>query len=495
MSRMLLSMFSLSVAKRSASLAVALALIVVSLGCGASSVEADATTTDEVNRELHSDIIGSVADRAPDLLSSYIRIDTVNPPGNEIAGARFLAELLEAEGISTQIFEPEAGRGSLVARLPGNGSKPPIVLLSHIDVVPAAAELWSHPPFEGLIVDGAVHGRGALDAKGVGITHVLALIALKRMGVVLDRDIIVMATADEETGGRLGVGWLLENQFPMVADVEFVLNEGGFIRRSEGRPLIYNMNAGEKGPCWFKVVASGDPGHGSRPAADTAVTRLVTALARLADWERPISVGPVVAGYYAAYAALDEEHARQFRQLARSLEDPVFREWFMSDPIAAALVQDTLAPTVLLGSSKTNIVPAEASAEIDSRLLPGHDCGEFLDEVRGLIGNEFVRVVEGSVRFPSSQSPLDNSLTEAVETVAAGDAASSVVLPGLQTGFTDSHYFREKGIASYGFVPIVVSNAERVAIHGPNERVQVEDLRAGVVRMVEILTEVGRGMQ
>jgi acetylornithine deacetylase/succinyl-diaminopimelate desuccinylase-like protein len=466
-------------------------LMAFALGCGPDGVNADSPVDEPAVSLSRNDTIGAVADRAADLLSSYIRIDTVNPPGNEIEGARFVADLLEAEGIGTQLFESEPGRGMVFAKMAGSGERRPVILLSHIDVVPAVASEWSHPPFDGVIVDGAVHGRGALDSKGIGITHALAMIALKRLGVELDRDIVLLATGDEETGGRLGAGWFVDNQFDLIADAEFVLNEGGFIRRSEGLPLIYNVNAGEKGPCWFKITATGEPGHGSRPAADTAVTRLIEALAKLSAWDRPIDVGPVVAGYYAAYAALDEEHARQFRQLGRSLEDPTFREWFMSDPVAAALVQNTIAPTVLKASSKTNIVPGEASAQIDSRLLPGHDCDEFLSKVRTLVSDEHVRVEEGEVRFASSQSPLDNPLTEAVESVAAVDPANAVVLPGLQTGFTDSHYFREKGIAAYGFVPIAVSAEERAAIHGPNERVQIEDLKVGVIRLVEILTELG----
>jgi acetylornithine deacetylase/succinyl-diaminopimelate desuccinylase-like protein len=465
-------------------------------GCEPNGVgaEPEPAPTATVERS-DDDIVGAVADRAADLLSSYIRLDTVNPPGNETAGAQFLSELLESEGISTQLFEPEPGRGSLFAKLPGTGAKRPLILLSHIDVVPADADEWSHPPFQGLIVDGAVHGRGALDAKGVGITQALALIAVKRLGVTLERDIILLATADEEAGGHLGARWFVENKFGLIADAEFVLTEGGFIRRSEGRPLIYNLNAGEKGPCWFRVTASGDPGHGSRPAAVTAVTRLITALEKLTAWQQPIEVGPVVAGYYAAYAALDEEHSRQFRQLARSLEDPTFRQWFMSDPAAAALVQNTVAPTVLVGSAKTNIIPGRASAEIDARLLPGYECSGFLDDVRALIGDEYVVIEDVGVDFASSQSPLDNALTEAVEKVAAADPASAVVLPGLQAGFTDSHYFREQGIHAYGFVPIVVSSEERNAMHGPNERVRIGDLSAGVVRLVDLLNEVAAPTQ
>jgi hypothetical protein len=253
-------------------------------------------------------ILAALAQEAPELLGRYIRIDTVNPPGNELAGARFIEEVLSSQPlIETRVLESAPGRGNLYARLRGTGSERPIVLLSHIDVVPADGAEWNHPPW-------------------VGIVHALTLLALAELDVRLSRDVIMLATADEETGGRLGAGWLVEHHRDLFANAEFVLNEGGFIRRAEGRPLVYNVNAGEKGPCWFRVIATGDPGHASRPAAETAVSRLVEALGALLAWERPLEVGPVVAGYYAAYAALDEEHARQFRQLDRALEDVEFRE-------------------------------------------------------------------------------------------------------------------------------------------------------------------------
>ena len=256
--------------------------------------------------------------------------------------------------------------------------------------------------------------------------------------------------------------------------------------------MVFNLNAGEKGPCWFTVIASGDPGHGSRPAEPTSVNRLVDALVALAAWEQPIEVGPVVAGYYAAYAALDKQHARQFRQLDRSLEDPELRAWFLSDPAAAALVRNTMTPTVLAASPSTNIVPAEARAGVDARLLPGYECEDFLGSVRRRIGTPSVRVEASDVAFPSSQSPLLNDLTRAVESLAAEEPGGAVVLPGLQAGFTDSHYFRALGIASYGFTPISVTSQQRLAIHGPDESVDADELSKGVRRMVRLLQKVAQ---
>jgi len=428
--------------------------------------------------------------RAVELLSRYVRIDTVNPPGNESRGAQFLASVLEESGINARVFESRPGRGNVYARLRGDGSRRPVILLSHIDVVPADPEQWSVPPFEAVVKDGSLYGRGVLDCKGITTIQLLAMLALKESGTTLSRDIIFLATADEETGGRLGAAWMLDNHYDLLGDAEFVLNEGGFVHRDPGKPLVFKLGVAEKNPCWFRVIATGEPGHGSRPAAETAVTRLVDALAKLTAREKKIEVVPVVAGYYAAYAALDEEHARQYRQLERSLESAEFRDWFMADPAAAALVTDTVAPTMLEGSVKTNIIPATATAQVDSRLLPGHDCVSFLSELRQLVGGPNVRI-EPILSFASTQSPMNNELTEAVERVAAAMDERAIVLPALLGGFTDSHYFREKGIHAYGMVPLETSPEERSTLHGPDERVSVSSLQDAVGRMVDLLLELG----
>lgn len=435
--------------------------------------------------------IDAVAARAAGLLAEYIRIDTSNPPGNEAGAARFLAGVLQAEGIDSHIYESAPGRGNLYAKLEGSGGAGAIVLLSHIDVVPVDEDRWSQPPMAGKIVDGVLYGRGALDAKSVGVIQLLAAVAVKRAGIRLAPDIILLAVADEETGGRLGAGWMVEEHGELFEGAAFVLNEGGFIIEGQAEQLIYSVDAAEKGPCWFKIIASGPSGHGSRPAEGSAVVRLVEALAKLNAWSRPVEVGPVVAGYFAAYAAIDEDHARQFRQLERSLADERFGSWFMSHPTWAALVRDTLVPTVLEGSRKTNIVPAEATAEIDSRLLPGHRCDDFLAQVATLVGGDSVRVEPLGVSFPSSQSPLDSPVVDAIERVAAADKRTSVVIPGMVSGFTDSHYFREKGIEAYGFVPLVVTKEELDSLHAPDERVRVAELEEGVRRMVALLVKLG----
>lgn len=438
-------------------------------------------------------LVSAAAARAPELLARYLRIDTSNPPGNELAAAAFLSDLLQAEEIEARVLESEPGRANVYARLEGSGGKRPVLLLSHIDVVPVDPGEWTRRPYAGEIADGVVYGRGALDCKGVAIVEFLALAALKRTGARLDRDIVFLATADEEAGGQLGAGWIAAQHPELVRDVEFVINEGGFIHRGDGMPLVYNINAAEKAPCWFRLHAQGEAGHASRPPEDTAVTRLVEALHRLQTWRLPLEVGPIVAGYYRAYAEIDPRNERDYRNLARALEkDHEFRRAFLSDPGAAALVRDTLTPTVLRGSSKTNVVPASAWAEVDGRLLPGHACDRFLAAVRERIGDANVLVEPSGVSFPATQSPIDNEFTAAVARSAAKEGRQAVVLPGLLTGFTDSHWFRERGIAAYGFVPIDVTAAQRQAIHGPDENVDGASLERGVHRLVDILRELSR---
>ena len=431
------------------------------------------------------DPVSRAAARTTGLLQRYIAIDTTNPPGTEMAGATFLAELFEAEGIEARVLESAPGRGNVYARLEGSGEKRPILLLSHIDVVPTDPAHWSHPPYAGEIVAGELYGRGSLDCKGAGVVQALSLIALRDGQDRLARDVIFLATADEEAGGRFGAGWILDHHPELFEDVEYVLNEGGFIHRIEGKPLLYNLNAAEKGPCWFRLTATGEPGHGSRPARETAVTRLIEALHALLEAPRPHEVGPVVAGYFAAYAAVEQGRARQLRQLSSALEDEEFYEWFTSEPYRVAQIVDTVAPTVFHSSAKTNIVPAEVSVEIDSRLLPGHSCEDFLRGVGELVGSDHVRVESLGLSFPSTQSPLDNELTRAIERLAAEEDA--LVFPGLLTGFTDSHWFRERGIHAYGFVPVAITPEQRKTVHAPNERVSVAELEKGVHRLVRLL--------
>src|SRR2546422_4522375 len=238
----------------------------------------------------------ALGDEATALLSQYVRINTTNPPGNEIVAARWLAGVLRRDGIEAQIFEPAPGKANLYARLRGDGSARPLILLNHMDVVLASPEYWTVDPFSGLIKDGYVWGRGALDMKGEAIAQLMTMLALKRAHVLLKRDIIFLATSDEEIGAGVGAAWIAEHQADLVRDAEFLLNEGG-VTRADGRGEVefYGVGTTEKSPFWLDVTARGTAGHGSRPTPDNPVHRLIRALNRIAEWRTPLTVSPAAA--------------------------------------------------------------------------------------------------------------------------------------------------------------------------------------------------------
>jgi acetylornithine deacetylase/succinyl-diaminopimelate desuccinylase-like protein len=428
-----------------------------------------------------------IGDEAAVLLGELIRVDTTNPPGGETAAAKVLAKKLAADGITSALHESAPGRGNLSARLPGAGGGRPVVLLSHLDVVPADPADWRVPPFAAKSEGGYLYGRGALDAKGVTAMQAMALIALKRSGQRLPRDVILLATADEETGGRAGAGWLVEHHPELLGNAEYLLTEGDHIHlRADGQRVV-QVAVAEKTPCWVELTARGPSGHGSTPPHETAVTKLVRALEKLRLYEPPVRLVGPVKDYFAALAALEPEPLRErLTHLESSLDDPTFLAEFAKNPRQNALLHHTITPTVLSAGTKTNVIPGEARAQVDCRLLPGETPDAFLALLRGVIADEAVSI-EPLLSFPASSSDRDSALMGALHTLATTRLDGAPVVPSVIPGFTDSHFFRGKGIASYGFVPFVLDEAEAKTVHGANERISLENLRQGPELLVALL--------
>lgn len=427
--------------------------------------------------EIESSRLGS---ESAELLSALVRVDTTNPPGNETPAAELLATRLRAEGIPAEVIESSPGRGNLYARLAGRGDGRPIVLLSHLDVVPATASDWSVSPFAGLRERGRVYGRGAIDAKGITAVQATTLIAIRRSGEPLDRDVILLATADEEAGGAAGAQWIVERRPDLVAGAEFLLNEGDHIHERTGRGRVVQVAIAEKTPYWLKVSARGPSGHGSTPPDETAVTRLVRALDRIVQHATPIRVTVPVRDYFAALAALEAEPLRsRLSDLPVSLQDPAFFADFTSNARQNALIRNTVTPTVLSAGTRTNVIPGEATANVDCRLLPGEQPDAFLAELRGVVGDPQV-TIEPTLTFPTSSSPPDSVLMTAIREMAAADLDGAVVVPSVIPGFTDSHWFRGLGIDSYGFVPFVLRDEDQRTVHGIDEHVSEDNLALGV---------------
>jgi acetylornithine deacetylase/succinyl-diaminopimelate desuccinylase-like protein len=429
-------------------------------------------------------------DEAVHHLQEYLRIDTVNPPGNEIEGVKFFKTIFDAETVPCQVFEPSFGRGNLLATLKGNGKKKPILLLSHIDVVPVEKERWSVDPFAGVIRDGYLYGRGALDDKSMGIVEMMALLILKREKIPLTRDVLFFAAADEETGGGWGVDWAVEN-IPDLREAEYALNEGGYVVLDEqGVADCYEISSGQKVLFQLQLRTKGTSGHGSMPRPDNPNVKLVQALERVTKWETPYNILPMVKEYFSKMAPKQTPEEKPFfEDIEKGLRDPAFAKRLTSNPIYNAMIRDTISLTILQGGSKVNVIPSESTATLDCRLVPGSSKEKFLKEIKERLGNDIeVEVISESHSLPPS--PFDTDLFRAIQRFATKNDPGCPVVPHLLPGATDSRLLRERGIITYDFCPFRLTEKEMMIIHGNDERIALENLRFGMKMLVEIIKEV-----
>jgi acetylornithine deacetylase/succinyl-diaminopimelate desuccinylase-like protein len=432
----------------------------------------------------------ALEEEAVSLLSRYIQIDTTNPPGNEIKAAQFFKEIFDREGIEARIIESAPGRGNIYAQLRGNASKKSVLLLNHMDVVPADSRSWKEPPFSGGIKDGYVWGRGALDMKGPAIIELMVLLALRRQNPSLKADVIFLGTADEEAGGAMGLGFLFEKHPELFKNVGLVLNEGGgILLGNDGRVREYNVRLFEKTPLWLRVTASGMPGHGASPGPDLAVNKLITALNRLVQYRSPIKVLPEVQKFYAETAHLETPaRQKQYQDLKTALQDPAFAAEFTKEPRNNASVRNTISITGLKGSDKINVIAARASAEIDVRLLPGEDPKAFIEELRKVLADDSIKI-EVILSFPPAASPPHHEAMKVITDLAKLDG-DALVVSRLGSGFTDCHFFRERNISCLGFMPLRRTAGEESRVHGLDERVSIENLKIGIRMMYDLVRKL-----
>jgi acetylornithine deacetylase/succinyl-diaminopimelate desuccinylase-like protein len=420
----------------------------------------------------------AVTEEAVRLLADFIRIDTSNPPGREKAACDWLASLFRAEGIDDISFYDASGSGdhgedrmNMTVTMHGDGTKAPLVLLNHTDVVPVERQYWSFEPFSGAVVDGIIYGRGALDMKSMGIMELIAMFLVKRHGLKHTRDIVYMALADEEAGGVWGIEWMAQHH-PETLDAEYVINEGGWGQAEifGTRRPAFNCSISEKGPLWLKLTAEGRPGHGSVPHPDNALERLIRALNRIQEWSRPMTVITELREYWDRLwraRVLDEEPTQEaLEKLAGG------------NLLAKAILTNTVSTTSLHSGMKHNVIPGIAEATIDIRLLPGTDPADFTQQVRDVVNDPKVRV-EPIFESSTVSSPIDTELFGIIEDVVRNSVEEALVLPSVSAGFTDSRVFRRKGVTSYGFIPYLLEQNEAMTVHGHDERITIENLRLG----------------
>jgi acetylornithine deacetylase/succinyl-diaminopimelate desuccinylase-like protein len=426
-----------------------------------------------------------IFDEALDIFVRYLQIDTSNPPGNEAPAARFLGRLIEAEDIPCEYIETAPNREVLVARLAGGGSKRPLMLCNHTDVVPVEAQYWDFPAFEGVVDEGRVYGRGAVDMKGCGVMQLITFLLLHRQGLPLKRDIVFCAVPDEEAGSTWGMEWLCKNR-PDIVDVEFELSEGGGGRPEfGGKPTkLFTVATNEKDICWLRLTAVGKPGHGSRPHRGNSAVHLVRALNRLADWDRGVTFTP-------------ETDAFLERLAEAGLMPPLADRREVEARITAsaellAMFVNTLNITMLRAGIKENVIPARSEARIDCRLLPGQSREDWRDQVRKVIDDPRIEVDFVS---PDQGAPVpvdwDTELFRTIQSVVKGAMEDAVIVPGMTIGGTDNRFLRERGIPAYGFIPCLLSPEERAGFHGNNEFLTIENLNMGCELMYEIVRRMG----
>jgi acetylornithine deacetylase/succinyl-diaminopimelate desuccinylase-like protein len=434
----------------------------------------------------------SAGKEAAQVLSGYLRTETINPPGNETLGAVYLEKILANEGIASQILEFAPNRGSLIARVRGSGREPPLCLLSHIDVVPAEPAHWpkDRQPFSGVVDEqGVVWGRGALDMKGMGVAELMTLIWLHRKHVPLTRDVILLAVADEEVGSG-GILDLVAHHWGELGCTELV-NEGGIGIRDllfEGQ-TVFSISTGEKGLLWLRVIAHGKSGHGSTPKPDQAPDRLLRALIGIQKRQAVPSFHPA---FFELFASVGEQKGGLAGFILKRpvLVRMLLKRSLMENPLTRAAMTNTVNLTGLEGSISPNVIPSESVAVFDCRLLPGVKPEEVLAEIKELVGDDPSITYEVVSQQEANESPRDDRFYRALARYAVEGRSDAAAGPVISVGYTDSLHVRPLGVHAYGFVPFAVTREEAATMHGDGERVSTENLERAIRVLFSSIVEV-----
>ncbi len=441
--------------------------------------------------------LAKVSDEAAGWLAELIRINTTNPPGNELAAARYLAGILEREGIQAEVLESAPGRGMVIAWLRSSAVPDPsraLLLLGHMDVVGVQKEKWSVDPFGGITKEGYLYGRGAIDDKGMVIANLAAVVALKRAGARLGRDVIFLATADEEQGGDFGIGFAIKNHWDKIA-AAYAINEGGRVRVKSGKVQAVGVQASEKVSVNVTVIANGPSGHGSRPRKDNAVVHLAAAVAKIGDYVAPARPNTITRRYFEQLAQVEDPELAKWM---RALETPermesAARRLSEASPEWNSMLRDSIAPTILQAGIRSNVVPSEARANLNIRLLPGNTIEPLIEELKKVVNDPQIRFeVERAVFPPSPPSSIDGELYQTFERVTSQVFPGAVLLPYMSTGGTDSSQLRLHNVQAYGLLPFPLTEADDERMHADDERIPLEAFRKGVEYLYRLVEEFAR---
>jgi acetylornithine deacetylase/succinyl-diaminopimelate desuccinylase-like protein len=413
--------------------------------------------------------------------SNLIKLDTSSPPGNETKAAQYLKSVLEREGIPAQVYELEPGRGNVVARLKGNGSKRPLLVMGHLDVVGVQREKWTVDPFAALRKDGYVYGRGSIDDKDKVTSALMTVLLLHRMKVPLDRDVIFLGEAGEEGDSRVGIGFMVNQHWDDIA-CEFAITEGGSTMSRDGKVVTVEIATTEKVPRGVRLVAHGAAGHGSRPRLDNAVAHLAQAVWKVSSNQPPMRLNDTTRTYFERLAKVSTpEEADRYLHITDPARSAAIQAYFAEHELGHfSILRTSVVPTIIKGGFRSNVIPSEAEATLDIRALPDEDMPKFYDWLRKLINDPSVEVVtnQRGGREPGAPSRLDSAMFRAFEAAQREMYPEAITLPAMLTGATDNAQLRAKGVQAYGFGPIIDEKeiAGGGGAHGDDERLKESSL-------------------
>ena len=417
-------------------------------------------------------------------LRRLIQIDTINPPGNEMVLARYLDQTLRAAGIETHLFEPVADRAAIVGRVrAARPTSPPILLLAHMDVVGVAREAWTTDPFGGDVIDGYVYGRGAIDDKGMLTVNMMTLLLLRRLlesgRHQLTRDVVFVATSDEEAGGTIGTEWLIANH-PELMRAEFALNEGGRIRVVDGRPLYAAIQCAEKVSNVVAVTATGPGGHASVPLPGNPVARLARAVSLISDHREPVVLLPTTRGFLAGLAEVWPQPDERAAMAELASDDAARQErgarTLSATPLFDAILRTGISPTMLDAGVRHNVIPTEARAILSVRTLPGESIDAVVDRLRDVVSDPAVHLEVTHRGHDAPPSDASSSAFAALRDSLHEIDPSIAAVPYLSTGATESAFLRRWGVPTYGILPFPLTMDDETRMHGHDERVPVDAL-------------------
>lgn len=437
-----------------------------------------------------------IHERPTDLLRTLVRFDTTNPPGNEAECIGYLDGLLQEGGLATTVLAKDPNRPNLVARLPGRGEAPGLVLQGHVDVVTTANQDWQHDPFGAELIDGTVWGRGSLDMKSGVTMMTCAVLRAVAEGHMPAGDIILTIMSDEEAGSDYGARFLTENHPEQFEGAKYAIGEGGGSAQYLGDQRYYPLMVAEKQVCWLQTRITGAGGHGSMPFRDGAMARLGKLLTTLNSSRLPVHITPVMEQMLPALAEHAPEH---LAEAALSLLDPASTDATL-DQMAAegqpqarsfdSLLHNTVNATVVGGGIKTNVIPSEILLELDGRVLPGFSADDLIAELHELLGDDLQFEI---IRHDPGQADVNMGLFPLLKGIVEELDPHGVVIPSMVGGFTDGRMFSRLGIQNYGFLPMKLPPGTNfgATVHAADERVPVDALAFGLQAMSTILERYG----